>query len=54
MITVLVPRRATQVEAALQAEQVDSDTAVGVRVLRNGKATVVARWNPHGWSGQGG
>jgi len=42
MITVLVPRRATEAEIAWQAERIESDTAMGVRLTRNGKETVVA------------
>lgn len=42
MITVLVPRRATEAEAAWRAERVESETAVGVRFIRDGKETVVA------------
>ena len=42
MLTVIVPQRAGHAEVALNAERLESDTAVGVRVLRDGKAALVA------------
>lgn len=42
MITVLVPRRAAGTEAPWQAERLESDTAVGVRLSKSGKQTIVA------------
>lgn len=42
MITVLVPRRASGLEVSWQAERLESDTAMGVRFIRDRKETVVA------------
>jgi hypothetical protein len=42
MLTVIVPQRAGQTDVAWKAERIETDTAVGVRVVRDGKATLVA------------
>ena len=42
MLTVIVPQRAGQADVAWEAERLESETAVGVRVLLNGKTTLTA------------
>jgi len=42
MLTVIVPQRSGQAEVAWKAARLESDTAVGVRIVRAGKATLVA------------
>lgn len=42
MLTVIVPQRSRHAEVAWKAERLESDTAVGVRVSRDGKAALVA------------